>query len=156
MNYSGIFPSEFDSIQRRKNTMRKKMNIKLQEPKRKFTLTPKIMRNFGKAICEFMLSKKAIPSLDQLIKKENLDYKEFYDFLIQSVEFFEQNGNFIALIIPQMTDDNKIKACKRVIKELSRIFVKYYSLNWILKSQDLKKECYLKCRIKVLNAINLC
>jgi len=118
-----------------------------------FHLTPKIIKCFGKKICQFIESNSATPYLDNLTQKENIELKDFNDYFIKAHEFFEENGNFYSLLATQMTDDHQMKSYKRITKQISQIFIKYHSLEWILTETGANKEIFLKCRLKMLNAV---
>jgi hypothetical protein len=50
-------------------------------------------------------------------------------------------------------DNEKVKSFKKAFQELTEIFVKYFSVNWILNSKLQYKIEYLKCRYKILRRI---
>jgi len=113
----------------------------------------KININYVKAIVSFANSHIAIPYLKTLLQSENVRFTDFTNFM--NPEKVQINGicAFEALITIGKTDDAITAACKRMLKALSVVFIKYFSVNWIIHSKLTNKLAYLKHRFKILRRI---
>jgi len=118
---------------------------------------PNLSRNitsiFFKAICNFMISGPSLPYLQPALLKENVQFDEFYDFVNQVKIERSRLIDFISALKPHMNDSDKILACKRTMKLMTIVFVKYFSLGWIFQEQEGFKMPFLKMRFKLLKRI---
>jgi len=111
--------------------------------------------NYFKAIINFVNSNIALPYLKASIQQENVKFTTFVNFMSQSKEC-AQNGiqAFREMILEsQATDDDNLAACKKILKQLSEVFIKYFSVNCIMHSKINSKEAYLKYRFQMLRKI---
>ena len=110
--------------------------------------------NYIKAIINFVNSHIALPYLKASLQKENLKFTTFVNFMSQSKEC-ALNGiqAFRAMILDNESADESLIACKKILKQLSEVFIKYFSVNWIMHSKINSKEAYLKYRFQMLRKI---
>ena len=130
-----------------------KLSNRGRQGKKCYHLTPRVIKYFGFAICKFIQSSASSHYLRDLMQKENIELDDFVDYFTKACQFFEENGNFYTLLTIQMTDDKKMQTFKRITKQVSQIFIKYHSLEWISKQKSTERETLLKCRLKMLNAV---
>ena len=68
-------------------------------------------------------------------------------------EVLNSKAAFIETLTFNEADSNFIRIFKETFRQLSLIFIKHYSVNWIFAGKTLNKEQYLKMRMKILNMI---
>lgn len=120
---------------------------------RKPSSTKNLMINYGKAICTFAVSQLAIPYLEPLLKQENVTLQDFVDFINNSKKTIGGIKSFKTLILNDENDDDNVKAYKRVFRSISIVFIKYFSVNWIMHGKVTHKITYLKYRFKMQRRI---
>ena len=143
---------------------RAKMNVitppkpvcsKLNPLKGDLRATKNIVVNYGKAITSFALSKLATPYLKTLLEGSNITRAEFNQFAKKAREQIAGIDSFRSLL---MIDEKKeglhVANCKRILIQVAEIFIKYFSVNWIIHGRLLHKLTYLKYRFKVLRRIH--
>ena len=113
-----------------------------------------IFRNYGRAICTFIASKVGAPYLFPLLDKEELDKRTFLAYITEIKDNISDLLSFRSILLLRAKGPAEVEAYKRVFKEMSGIFVKYFSVNWIYSGKILQKEAHLKFRFKVLRRIN--
>jgi len=128
---------------------------KLNPPKGDLRATKNIVVNYGKAITSFAVSKLATPYLKTLLEASDITSAEFNQFAKKAREQIAGIDSFRTLL---MIDDNKegpkVSECKRILIKIAEIFIKYFSVNWIMHGRLLHKLTYLKYRFKVLRRIH--
>ena len=139
------------------------------EPKRRQRLkgdcfTPKIylqtkniVTNFGKAIATFALSGLALPYVQPILEKTELEESIEVEDVVNFVQSQKSNINsiagFRALLLIQETDSKKIVSCKKCFQMVAETFIKYFSVNWIVHGRVTYKLEHLKFRYKMLRRI---
>jgi len=120
--------------------------------------TKNIVTNFGKAIVAFASSELALPYLITIIKKRSpqpdfLKIQDFLDFISNTKANVNSIDSFRALILEEKSDEEKIILCKSVFRMIAEIFIKYFSVNWIIHGRVTYKMMHLKFRYKMLRRI---
>lgn len=115
--------------------------------------TKNMAMNYGKAIASFLASHICLPYLDPQLEQTGVRYLEFIQFIDRSKAAIRSITNFRHLLIVTDKDDAKLAACKRILKALSEVFIKYFSVNWIIHGKVTNKLVYLKYRSKMLRRI---
>lgn len=115
--------------------------------------TKNIVRNYGNAIAAFAISPLAIPYLEPLVVKEGVSIQEFQAFVSKRKEYITNINNFRALLQEYEDDDEREKKFKRIFREVGKVFVKYFSVNWIFDGKMKYKHDHLKYRGKMLRRI---
>ena len=116
----------------------------------------KIVRNYGKALCSFAFSEEGAPFLKDIIEKRfhnDVDMKAFQDFIRGRKEHTTSILTLRALLLVDKNDGEDIKAFKRIFREMSVIFLKFYAVNWIFNGKIKHKIDHLRCRPKMLRRI---
>ncbi len=115
--------------------------------------TKNISKNFGKAISNFALSDTAVPYLQCILKKYNASLDEFKDYITNTKDGIDGLIKFRNSLIPLNEDTEKVATFKRVFRELGEIFVKYFSVNWIIHGRIRYKDAHMKYRFRMLRRI---
>jgi len=120
---------------------------------RKPSSTKNLVINYGKAIASFAVSHLAVSYLEPILKREALTLQEFINFISQSKKTIGGIKSFRYLILTTEEDDERAAACKKVFREISMVFIKFFSVNWIMHGKVTHKDTYLKYRFKMLRRI---
>jgi len=115
--------------------------------------TKNIPKNFGKAIATFGLNKMALPYIETIIVKEGVTMAEFTGMMKLAKKTIRSIDSFRSLLLINDTDAPLLVRQKKAFQAISIIFVKYFSVNWIIHSRLDNKMVYLKHRSKMLRRI---
>jgi len=115
--------------------------------------TKNIVKNYGRAICAFALSKMALPYLKKILEKEGVSLRQFTNYVKQIKGTIDGLFHFRNIILINSTDSPTLAGNKRVFVGISEVFVKFFSVNWIYNSRVFHKEAHLKFRFRVLRRI---
>jgi len=115
--------------------------------------TKNLVKNFGKAICNFCNSHISLPYLEPMLEKEGLHLKDFIDYISQNKVTIEGLHKFRSLLLTFEDDSHQIKAFKKVFRQIGEVFIKNFSVNWIYHGRVQYKEAHLKFRFKMLRRI---
>ena len=132
--------------------------IRRRKPDGSFTplqsrCTKNIVKNYGKAICNFAASKLALPYLEPLIANEDFNFEKFAEYCLEKKSTIDSIESFRILFIITSEDSLTEASYKRILKSIGIIFIKYFSVNWIFSSKLLYRMEYLKCRNRILRRI---
>jgi len=161
-----VFQSQQNSPDLPQGLKLKKSN---SEPKKRQRLkgdcfTPKcylqaknIVTNFGKAIATFGLSKLALPYLSAELEKPKYEGKlqvsDFIEFMKENKANINSIDNLRNLLLTKDEDSAKSIALKQCFQVIAEIFIKYFSVNWIIHGRVTYKLEHLKFRFKMLRRI---
>lgn len=109
--------------------------------------------NYGRAIVKFIASPLAVPYLQIYLEKENINMKEFLNFVKNKKNTIAGICSFRALLLIEKSDTEKIRGYKKTLQFISEVFIKYFSVNWIMTGRLTHKIIYLKFRFKMLRRI---
>jgi len=112
-----------------------------------------VLKNYGRAICNFILSDLSHPYLDQYIDRSTFPMIDFTNYVRDKRDSLNGVTEFRSLLLITGRDNPKIRTFKKVIQGLSEVFLKYFSVNWIFDSKLEYRQDYLKCRFKVLRRV---
>ena len=118
--------------------------------------TKNIVKNYGKALCAFASSKLARPYIDAVIAKKGYEGVNKQKFMEQMKEKKETTNSMESLrrLLMESSEDNEEDVMfKTIFKEVSIIFMKYFSVNWIYSGKLVHKNAHLKFRFKMLRRI---
>lgn len=115
--------------------------------------TKNIVKNYGKAMCSFAASNLSLPYLEIIVKSENIKLDRFKEYFRCKKELVGSIESFRNLYIEDATDNEEIKAFKRIFQKISIIFIKNFSVNWIFNGKLTQKQAHLKYRYKMLRRI---
>jgi len=144
------------------------LNSNSDQPKKRQRLqgdsfTPKcylkaknIVTNFGKAIATFAMSDLAQP---YLIKEIQTKYKglisptDFLEFVKNSKGSISSIDSLRNMVLVEETDSLMTIVCKKCFQTIAEIFIKCFSVNWIIHGRVTYKLEHLKFRNKMLRRI---
>lgn len=109
--------------------------------------------NYGKAIANFAVSALAVPYLCEKLAQEGLTMTEFISFVKKRKDGIGGISSFKPLLLIEEGDGNKSAGCKRVFQSIAEVFIKYFSVNWIIHGKVSHKMTYLKFRSKMLRRV---
>jgi len=110
-------------------------------------------KNFGRAICNFILSDYSEPYLRNCIQKYQFSGQDFLKYIQEKRKHFQGIIEFRSLLLIESNDSELIQQFKLSFQYLAEIFIKFFSVNWIFNSRLEYKLEYLKCRHKFLRRI---
>jgi len=112
-----------------------------------------IVKNFGKAMCSFASSDLALPYLDQLNTKRGVNLEQFQDHIHKKRDLIDSIDSLRTLLLITKHDDEVMMGFKKLFQEISIIFIKYFSVNWIFQGKMSHKQAHLRSRFKMLRRI---
>jgi len=115
--------------------------------------TKNIIINYGNAIATFAASKLALPYLEKYINSQTITQNGFTAFIIQAKARITGLEGFKSLLVTKDTDSEEIVLYKKIFQELCEIFIKYFSVNWIIHGRVSNKIVYLKYRFDIMRRI---
>lgn len=136
-----------------KHTKKSRRRTEERVTKECYRATKNIAKNFGKAITSFAASELALPYLPPILAKEGISHSNFMSFLKSARDLIQGIDSFRSMLLANHDDEPVIKAGKRVFQQIGIIFVKYFSVNWIVHGKCANKIIYLKHRFKILRRL---
>lgn len=115
--------------------------------------TKNIVKNFGRAFATFALSDISVKYLEIILKDKKLSLQDFRDFVAARKEGIDGISSLRDMLLVHRLDKEKLAICKRVFQEISVIFIKFFSVNWIFDSKVGNKIAHVKSRFKMLRRI---
>ena len=112
-----------------------------------------VVKNFGRAISSFCISEIALLYLEPIIAQKNVDIKDFQGFILARKESIDGIASFRNLLLATENDSRDVQAYKQVTQEMSVVFIKYFSVNWIFNSRMKDRIAHLNCRYKMLRRV---
>ena len=122
------------------------------------------MKNYARALASFALSNIATPYLRVLINKSFNDKQENKETIESEVckfkAYIEKNKDKINCIkklrehlLGEIKDSIETIRFKELFKNISVIFLKFFSVNWLYSSKIGDKVAHLKYRLKLLRRV---
>jgi len=120
--------------------------------------TKNIVTNFGKQMAAFAASDLALPYLEDIVKKltsqgEKIKLSSFQAFIGKTRGNISSIDSLRSLVLETETDSETTILCKKVFRMISEVFIKYFSVNWIIHGRITYKMPHLKFRYKMLRRI---
>jgi len=113
-----------------------------------------IIKNFIKAISAFSTSDLALPYLIPLLDNTNVTQEKFVSYVFTYKEKVDSLKGLIDLTLAEDNESKETINCKKIFKDLSIIFLKYFAVNWIFGSTKLKhRKVLLKNRFIIKRKI---
>ena len=130
-----------------------KTNVQKEPPKGSRGSTKNIVKNYGRAFASFALSNLSLRYLEELLKDKNITLTEFREFVISRKEGIDGISSLREMLLVNHIDGEKTALCKKIFQEISIIFIKFFSVNWVFDSKVGNKIAHLKSRFKMLRRI---
>jgi hypothetical protein len=117
--------------------------------------TKNIVKNYGKAICNFSFSSAAQPYIQDILKREkfSINLEDFLHHLNSKKDSIDSIQSLKELLMIYDDDSNKLKAFKTLYRLIGEVFIKYFSVNWIYNGRLTYKEAHIKFRNKMLRRL---
>jgi len=112
-----------------------------------------IMKNYCRGITNFVLSDLAIKYLVPLLEKHQLELETFRVFILAKKPKINCIKQLRGLLLVKKDDREEMAAMKDIFREITIIFLKYFSPNWIYNTRIADKYAHLKYRFKVLRRV---
>jgi len=115
-----------------------------------------IVKNYGKQLCSFSSSLIAVPYIESVIEKnlfQHIKIAAFQEFIKEKKEGINSIDSLRKLLVPEQEDSDELKAFKTIFKQVSIIFLKYFSVNWIYGGKLTHKNSHLQFRFKMLRRV---
>lgn len=112
-----------------------------------------IVKNYGKAMCSFASSPIALPYLERLNTDGRVNLREFQDHIHKKRDLIDSIDSLRRLLLIMQNDDSTLIGFKKIFQEISIIFIKYFSVNWIFQGKMSHKQAHLRSRFKMLRRI---
>jgi len=111
-----------------------------------------LVKNYGKNCAMFAISEVAHEYLLEILRKEKiLEFKEWVKCQIPKITNI---ANFRDMLLVAEKDNHEVALYKKAFKNISEIFVRDFSHNWIMNSSRLNDaKGYLFARFKMLRRI---
>lgn len=120
---------------------------------RGLTSCKNIIKNYSRALAAFASSSIAVPYLVPLLKKQGLSLQEFQGYFTTRKEEIHCINRLREMLLVEAGDTPKMAAIKTVFKEISIVFLKYFSVNWVFNSRVCDKISHLNYRQKILRRV---
>jgi len=112
-----------------------------------------IIINYSKAIFSFATSDLAKQYIDRSFQNESLNIGLFKEFVAELKPRVTGFKNFEAVFQVDENDSEKVALYRRVLKMLGVVFMKYFSVSWIINGKITHKLVYLKNRYSIMRRI---
>lgn len=114
-----------------------------------------IVKNFGKAMCSFASSHLAMPYLERINSHSggDVDLEDFQSHIHSKRDLIDSIDSLRSLLLITKNDDETLIGFKKIFQEISIIFIKYFSVNWIFQGKMSHKQAHLRSRFKMLRRI---
>ena len=120
---------------------------------RNINLNRHMIPNYSKALMAFATSSIAVYYLEPALQREGITLDDFVSFVNKAKQTHSNIVAFRKLLLIGSEEEVKTVACKVVFRMISEVFIKYFSVNWIMHSRVTQKLMYLKFRSKMLRRI---
>jgi hypothetical protein len=146
------------------------IDLKLSSPKQQFSTfrqksqSPKspskgstscknIMKNYCRALTNFALSRIALHYLIPMLELHQIKLEDFQEFIEERKEKVNCIKNLREMLLIEDDDCDHTALLKNIFKEISIVFLKNFSVNWIFNSKICDKRVHLKYRFKILRRV---
>jgi len=125
-------------------------SLRTKEPKLNLK---NVAKNYGRAICNFIVAPAAEDYLLPLSKEFNINANEFKEFIALRKNTLDGIEDFRELLLVREEDSEQERGYKKLFQKLGEVFIKYFSVNWIYSGRLNYKLDYVKVRNKVLRRV---
>ena len=104
-------------------------------------------------MCSFASSKLALPYLEQIHTKIDFHINAFQKHVHAQLKTIDSLHSVRSLFYVESDNSKTTAVFKRVFQEVSIVFIKYFSVNWIYQGKMSHKEAHLRSRFKMLRRV---
>ncbi len=115
--------------------------------------TKNMIMNYSKTIFSFVTSDLAKPYIHRHFYNEAFDIDSFNDFVDELKPRTVGYKDFENVFVIREDDNEEIALYRKVLKMLAMVFMKYYSVSWIINGKITHKLVYLKNRYSIMRRI---
>jgi len=112
-----------------------------------------IVKNFGKAMCSFASSELSMPYYQKINASLKVNIEDFQDYIHKKRDLIDSIDSLRTLLLIGQSDDDVMIGYKKIFQEISIVFIKYFSVNWIFQGKMSHKQAHLKARYKMLRRV---
>lgn len=112
-----------------------------------------IVKNYGKAMCNFVCTDLSKPYRKEIFLEEKINYKNFKSFILTRKEMIESIESLRSLLLVDENDTKEVASFKRTYQYLCLVFLKYFAVNWVYHSKVTHKLAHVKARFKLMRRI---
>jgi len=132
---------------------RNRTHVKTSKTTENYRATKNLAKNYGKAVASFACSDLATPYLTSILEKEGLDAQNFSIRMKAAKDSIQSIESFRKWLLINHNDGMQEAAEKRAFQAIGVVFIKFFSVNWIIHSRLNNKMEYLKYRFRMLRRI---
>lgn len=110
----------------------------------------KIIISYARAICTFASSPFSLPYLEQINRKYEINIPVFQCYIRKQRAHLGNLNRIKAFLAISPEDEELLVKYKRVLIELSMVFVRNYFINWSFEGEMYSRQSQIKMRFKVL------
>jgi hypothetical protein len=117
--------------------------------------TKNIVKNYGRAICNFIISAVSRPYLNDIVSEDhqNVLVESFVKYINERKESIDCIDRLKNMLIVSDKDNEEEAAYKMIFKKIGEIFIKYFSVNWIFSGRLTYKQAHVDFRFKMLRRL---
>lgn len=116
--------------------------------------TKNIVKNYARAICNFISMEVAQEYLEDLRDKLGCEsIEEFKSFVFANKESVDCIQRFKSMLLTNKHDCEKLCTFKKMFQMIGEIFIKFFSVNWIYGGRLKHKKAHLAFRFKMLRRL---
>jgi len=112
-----------------------------------------VIKNYCRGIIAFALSEIVLKYLMPLLQKRHIELETFKAFIQANKSKINCIKQLRGMLLVTQDDGKEVTALKKIFKEITIIFLKYFSPNWIYNSKITDKYAHLKYRFKILRRV---
>jgi len=141
------------SYQERVTLMHKHLELEFNRPHPTHLGLKNVAKNYGRAICNFILSNLSDEYLNPLVEEKKINKESFIQFIREKKETLNGIEDFRSLLLQRSDDSENVKTFRWLFQKMGEVFVKYFSVNWIFSGRLNYKMEYVRVRNKILRRI---
>ncbi len=112
-----------------------------------------VMKNYARAMINFALSSLADPYKEKIPQNSQITSETFRRILLEQKKKINCIANLRNLLLVEDQDPEEMKIFKPIFQALSKVFIKYFSVNWIYNGRLADKYKYIQYRGKMLRRV---
>ena len=116
----------------------------------------KVVRNYAKALCTFACSEMAVSYVERIISQGfegRVNIQDFQNFISQKKDKTLSITSLRGLLMIGKEDNDIERIYKQIFSEISVVFIKFFSVNWIFSGKVKYRLEHMKYRHKMLRRI---
>jgi hypothetical protein len=128
-------------------------NLSKGKPRVRILSSDNIIKNYGRGMTSFALSTMAEPYLKDITRKYGVEMKAFLRFVRTKKKSANCIRKLREMLPIQSSVDRADYRIRLVFQEITIIFLKFFSVNWLYHSKIDGKLTHLQYRFKMLRRV---